>query len=309
MLSPINPSGQQFLDAMNNIQSRLNTAQQQISTGLKVNQASDAPDELSPILQLHASIQANTDAQTRLGTAQAEVNAGAGALSSSVDLLQQASVLASEGLGVSQTSATRATMAQSVEGLMQQMVANSQTSVEGRYVFSGDQDQSALYQLNLASPTGVDRLAVSPSTRQVQGADGSQFSVSRSANDIFDHRNADDTPASDNVFAALNGLYTALNNNDTAGIQASVTALGTAASYMNGQLAFYGQAQNRVSAGLTQAQSMNVALQADLSSRQDADTTQSITELTQAQTQMQAALAAQARMPQTSLFNVLPNGG
>ncbi len=309
MLSSINTSGQQFLDAMNNIQSRLNTAQQQISTGLKVNQASDAPDQLSPILQLHASIHANTDAQTRLGTAQAEVNAGAAALSSSVDLLQQASVLASEGLGVSQTAATRATMAQSVEGLMQQMVANSQTSVEGRYVFSGDQDQSALYQLNLASPTGVDRLAVSPSTRLVQGADGSQFSTSRSANDIFDHRNADDTPASDNVFAALNGLYTALNNNDTAGIQASVTALSTAASYMNGQLAFYGQAQNRVSAGLTQAQSMNVALQADLSSRQDADTTQSITELTQAQTQMQAALAAQARMPQQSLFSVLPNGG
>lgn len=309
MLSSINPSSQQFLDAMNNIQSRLNTAQQQISTGLKVNQASDAPDQLSPILQLHASIQANTDAQTRLGSAQAEVNAGAAALSSSVDLLQQASVLAAEGLGVSQTADTRATMAQSVEGLMQQMVANSQTSVEGRYVFSGDQDQSALYQLNLASPTGVDRLAVSPSTRLVQGADGSQFSVSRSANDIFDHRNADDTPASDNVFAALNGLYTALNNNDTAGIQASVSALQTASTYMNGQLAFYGQAQNRVSAGLTQAQSMNVALQADLSSRQDADATQAITELTQAQTQMQAALAAQARMPQQSLFSVLPNGG
>jgi flagellin-like hook-associated protein FlgL len=78
---------------------------------------------------------------------------------------------------------------------------------------------------------------------------------------------------------------------------------------MNGQLAFYGQAQNRVSSGLTQAQDMNVALQADLSSRQDADTTQAITELTQAQTQMQAALAAQARMPQQSLFSVLPNGG
>jgi flagellar hook-associated protein 3 FlgL len=309
MLSSINPSGQQFLDAMNNIQSRLNTAQQQISTGLKVNQASDAPDQLSPILQLHASIQANTDAQTRLGTAQADVNAGAAALSSSVDLLQQASVLASEGLGVGETAATRATMAQSVEGLMQQMVANSQTSVEGRYVFSGDQDQSALYQLDLTSPTGVDRLAVSPSTGLMQGADGSQFSISRSANDIFDHRNTDDTPASDNVFAALNGLYTALNNNDTAGIQASVSALDTAATYMNGQLAFYGQAQNRVSAGLTQAQSMNVALQADLSSRQDADSTQAITELTQAQTQMQAALAAQARMPQQSLFSVLPNGG
>jgi len=307
-MSPISPSAQQFLNSLSTIQQNLDTAQQQLSSGRKVNQPSDAPDELSPILQLHASIQANTDAQSQLGTAQTTVDTAQTALSSAVNLLQQASVFASQGLSPDATAATRSTLAGGVQGLMQQMVALSQTSVEGRYIFSGDQDQAPLYQLDPTAPTGVDRLAVSPATTQVQGADGAPFSVSRSANTIFDDRNPDDTPAADNVFAALNGLETALTANDTAGIQSSVAALQTASTYMNGQLAFYGQASDRITAGQTEAQSQSVQLQADLSSRQDADPTQDITELTQAQTQMQAALAAQARMPLTTLFDVLPPG-
>ena len=306
MLPPINPSGQQFLNAVNNIQQNLSTAQLQLSSGLKVNQPSDAPDQLSPILQLHASIQANTDAQTSLGTAQANVDASQTALSNGVTLLQQASVFATEGLGATTSADTRTNLAQSVQSLLQQMVSISQTTVEGKYIFSGDQDQSPLYQLDSTSPTGVDRLAISPSTNLVQAADGSRFSVSLSANTIFDARNPDDTPASNNVFAALNGLQTALAANDTTGIQASVTALQSASTYMNDQLAFYGQASDRVTAAQTQAQSASVQLQTDLSNRQDANSTQDIMELTQAQTQMQAALAAQAHMPTTTLFDVLP---
>ena len=44
------------------------------------------------------------------------------------------------------------------------------------------------------------------------------------------------------------------------------------------------------------------------SSLQDADEATAITQMTQAQTQMQAALAAQAKLPHTTLFDLLPNG-
>ena len=315
MLSSIDPSGQQFLNSMDNIQSTLDTAELELSSGLKVNQPSDAPDSLSPILQLHASIQQNQDIQTQLGTAQADVNAGATALSNGVSILQQASVLATEALGVNATPDTRASMAGSVQSMLQEMVSASATTVEGRYIFSGDQDQAPLYQMDLNAPdgSGVDRLATSASTTLVQGPDGSRYSVSLSANDIFDARNNDatpanpnGTPAANNVFAALNGLRVALANNDTAGIQNSVTSLQNASTYMNDELEFYGQGQSRVSSDLTQAQDQSTQLQTNLSKLQDADTTQAITELTQAQTQMQAALDARARMPTTTLFDVLP---
>lgn len=308
MLSTISAAGQQFVNSVNNIQARLNAAEQQLATGSKVNQPSDAPDQISPILQLHSSIQQNTDIQNGLNTALTSMKASEGALSSAVDLLQSASVTATEATSTTQTADTRATLAQTIEGIMGQMVASSRTMVGGNYVFSGDQPNSPLYQLDLNATdgTGVDRLQVAASTSLVQGSGGARYSTSLSANDIFDPRNADGTPTSNNTFAALNSLRVALLANDSTGIANSVSALSTASTYMNNQLAFYGQAESRVSSDLNQAQSDGLQLQTELTSKTDADMTQAITELTQGTTQLQAALSARAKLPNTSLFDVLP---
>jgi flagellar hook-associated protein 3 FlgL len=308
MLSTISPAGQEFLNSLNDIQTRLNTAQQQITTGLKVNAPSDAPDEISPILQLHTAIQQNQSIQDNLNTVSTEVTASANALSNSVELLQNANVIATQATSLNQTSQTRAALAQSVQGLLERMVANSRTTVEGRYVFSGDLDQTPLYDLNLASPTGVNRLQVASATKLVQGPGGTQFSASLSGNSIFDHRDANDVPDSSNVFAALNGLRTALLNDDTAGINSSLDALNSASNYLNSQLAFYGQAQNRIASGLDQTKTAAVQLRSELSGKTDADLAEAITALTEGQNQLQAALSARARMPHTSLFDVLPIG-
>lgn len=306
-MSPvINVEGQQFVNAVDQIQNRLNTAQEQISSGKKVNQPSDAPDEISPILQLQAQINQNNTMQQTLGQAQSTVNAAENALSNSVTLLEQASSLATEGTGISQTADTRATLAQSVGALLQQMVSNSQTTVNGYYVFSGDQNQTQLYQLDSASPTGVDRLAVATNTDLVQAPGGIQIASSLTANTIFDNRNADDSVSTNNVFAALSGLQTALQNNDVNGINTAITNLQSASTWMNDQLAFYGNAQDELASAVTNSQNNNVQLQTQLSGLQDANETSAITQLTQAQTQLQAAMAAQARLPQTTLFDVLP---
>jgi flagellar hook-associated protein 3 FlgL len=306
-MSPgINPDGQRFIDAVSKIQTRLNDAQRQISSGKKVNQPSDGPDELSPILQLHAEIHQNTAIQNGLSAAQTTVNAAEQALSSSVNLLQNASVIASQATGLSQTAETRASLAQNVDGLLRQLLANSQTTVDGNFIFSADQSQTQLYQLNLASPGGVDRLAIATNTNVVQGPGGIQIPATQTANTIFDHRNPDDSVASDNAFGALNDLRVALLNNDSVGINASISALQTTSSYMNDQLAFYGTAQTRLDSAVNDSKSNSVQLQTELSGREDADAVSAITELTQAQTQLQAVLSARARVPQTTLFDVLP---
>ncbi|MEO8592001.1 MAG: flagellin [Candidatus Solibacter sp.] len=306
MLSTISPAGQQFVNSINDIQARLAVAQQQISSSMRVSQPSDAPDQISPILQLHSAIHQNADIQNGLNTALTTLKTGESSLSSAIDMLQSASVTATQATSTNQTAATRATLAQSVQALMEQMVSNSRTTAGGRYVFSGDLDGAPLYQLNLADPTGVDRLQVASATSLVQGTGGSQYAVSLSGNTIFDPRNADLTPATGNAFAALNGLRVALLANDLAGIASSIGAIGAASTYMNDRLSFYGQAENRVTADLSQAQTDKLQLQTELSGKTDADMTQAITALTEGTTQLQAALSARARMPHTSLFDVLP---
>jgi flagellar hook-associated protein 3 FlgL len=243
---------------------------------------------------------------TNLTAVQANVNAAESALSSSVDLLQSASTLASEATGVDATASTRSAMAQTVQGLLEQMVSNSQTEVNGQYVFSGDQSSSPLYQLDLNAPNGVDQLGTATNTNLVQLPDGSQVSVTLTADNVFDQTDPTGAPTANNVFAALNGLRVALLNNDTTGIDNSMTALQSASSYMNNQLATTGNAQSTLSSALTGNQNDSVQLQTQLSSERDANMTEAITALTQSQTQLQAALSAQARMPTTTLFDFLP---
>jgi flagellar hook-associated protein 3 FlgL len=306
MFAGISPAGQQFVDNINQIQSTLNTAEQQISSGMNLNQPSDAPDEVSPVLQLLTQLNQNQTMNTNLTAVQANVNAAENALSSSVSILQSASTMAAEALGTSETASTRSGMAQTVQGLMQEMVANSQTQVNGQYVFSGDQSGSPTYQLDLSATNGVDQLMTPTNTNLVQLPNGTQVSVTLTANNVFDQTDASGNPTANNVFAALSALNAALENNDTTGINNAMTSLQSASTYMNSQLALIGNAQDTISSALTDNQNDNVQLQTQLSSLRDANQTEAITALTQSQTQLQAALSAQARMPTTSLFDFLP---
>ncbi|HZY74594.1 MAG TPA: flagellin [Edaphobacter sp.] len=308
MLSNIDPSGQQFLNSLNRLQARLDTAQRQLASGNRLNVPSDAPDQISPVLQLHADIRMNQAIASNLKQVKTDVDTAEQTISSSVDLLQQASVLATQATGPLQTAATRATLAANVEGLLEQMISNSNTTVGGRYIFSGDSDQSQAYQLDLTSVTGAAALQNPPAaaTRKVAGPGGSSFLIGRTAGDIFDVRDpVTGAPASGNVFAALNGLRVALAANDDAGIRTSITDLASASKYLNDQLAFYGQTQDRIASALNATNNTDVQLQAELSGRQEADMASVITDLQQAETQMQAALQVRAQIPRSSLFDVL----
>jgi flagellin-like hook-associated protein FlgL len=57
---------------------------------------------------------------------------------------------------------------------------------------------------------------------------------------------------------------------------------------------------------LSTASTQNISLQTDLSNRQDADETKAIVEMQQYTTTLQATIAAESKMPTTTLFNSLP---
>jgi flagellar hook-associated protein 3 FlgL len=307
MVSNISASGQQFLAGIAAIQNSINQANQEVSTGLKVSVPSDAPDEVSEILQLHAQIQNNAQVTQNLGNVQGAVNASDSAISSATTILDQVQTLASTGLGLTQTAATRATLASQVQVLLGQLVSISNTAFEGRYVFSGDADQTPSYALNPNSQAAT-RLQVSSSTQQVADNTGAKFPVALSANQIFDVRDASDNPAPGNVFAAVTAVGAALLANDTSGLQTAAGSLSTASTYLNQQQTFYGYTENRITAAQTQASAASVTYQTNLASLQGADEASAIVQLQQGTTNLQAAMAAYAKVPRTTLFDVLPNG-
>jgi flagellar hook-associated protein 3 FlgL len=306
MITNLSPASQAFLNGLDIIQQGINTASEQVSSGLKLNVASDDPDVIGAVLQLRANIAQNNQILTNLSTVQTEANTAGQVLESATELMDQAVSLATEGANSDTTPSQDQALAEQVQNILEQMVNYSVTNVGGRYIFGGDDDQSPPYQLDLSSGNGVDQLTTAAATRQIQDPAGGTFAVDQTAQQIFDDRNPDGTYASDNVFASLNNLLVALQNNDSTAVDNSVASLQAANAHLNNSLSFYGSVQDRLQSATDYANNNNVQLQTQLSNEQDADVTSAALELTQGNTQLQAAYSMEAKLPTQSLFSYLP---
>lgn len=300
MVSGLNPQSQQFLNNVNRIAAQMSQAQTQLSTGLKVSVVSDNPDVISTLLQARANLNSAQQISTNLGQVSTEVNTGEQAMQSAVSLMDQVQTLSAEGATSTQTASGRATIAQQLQSIEQQMVGLANTQVNNRYIFAGDTDQTQPYTFDSTQPDPVSAYQGSASTRTIQSANGTTFPVALTAQQIFDS-----TDPTTNVFTSINNMVTALNNNDQAAISTANAALPNISTYLNSQLAFYGTAQDAVSAATTSASTLTTQLQTQISGLQDADETQSILQLTQAQTEQQAALQSFQQIPRTTLFDFL----
>jgi flagellar hook-associated protein 3 FlgL len=305
MISSLDPSDQIFLVGVNQIQQQISAVSQQLTSGLKVTEASDAPDQIDDLLQLRADQAQNTQISTNLGMEQTNAQAADGALSSAIQLMDSATQLAAEGANTSETATSLQTLAQQVASLQTEMVNLSQTQVQGRYIFSGDLDQSPSYQVDLTAADGVDQLSNAASTRQVQNPAGGTFSPSMTAQQIFANQNPDGTDAGSNVFAALNNLRVALLANNQAGITTAQGEIQQASVQLNTAQSFYGNVENIITNATNYGTTYDTQLTTEISGIQDADATSAALQLTQDTTQLQAAFEAQGKMPTSSLFDYL----
>lgn len=300
MISSLNPAAQTFLAGLNQIQHRLQTAQTQLTTGLQINNVSDAPTEIADLWQLNSELDQTQQTDTNLGQVATEVNTAQSALQSAVTLVEQAVTYGAQGASDTSTATTRQDLANELGAILQQLVSTANTTVQGRYIFSGDADQTTPYSIDLTQSSPISAYQGSASTREIQGPDGTAFPVALTAQQIFDSPNAQD-----NVFTSITDLMQGLQNNDDTAISSSLADVQSADTYLNQQLAFYGTVQDRVAGAVSFGQNYTTELQTQLSGVQDADEAASITNMTQAQTQLQAALQSEAQLPRTSLFDFI----
>jgi flagellar hook-associated protein 3 FlgL len=300
MIDFFNPSIQMFLTGMNRIQATEQRAQQQLTTGLRINSISDDPDHLASLMQVRANLAQTQQINTNLGRVKTETDTAEGAMQNAVKLMDTVSTLAAEAAPNTMSADSRSQLAGQVGSILQQMVGVANTNVEGRFVFSGDTDQTQPYSVDLTQVNPVSAYAGAASTREVQNSDGSLFPVSKTAQEIFNSG----SPTTD-VFQVVTNLYNALKSNDQTGINTAVTNLQSSSQYLNNELAFYGTVQTRVNGGIDTAGTLITQLKIEQGGIEDADLTQSITDLNQGATQQQAALAAEKQMPRTSLFDYL----
>lgn len=300
MINSLDPAAQSFLAGLNQIQQRLQTAQTELTTGLQINQVSDDPSEIADLWQLNSELSQTNQTDTNLGQVQTEVNTAESSLESAVTLVTQAQTYGAEGLSGSATGSSQQDLANELGSILQQLVAIANTTVQGRYIFAGDTDQTTPYTIDLTQSSPISAYQGSASTREILGPDGTTFPVALTAQQIFDSSNAQD-----NVFDSIVNLMQGVQANDATQISGAMADLESAGTYLNQQLAFYGNVQDQVQGALTFGQNYSTQLQTQLAGVQDANEAADITNMTQAQTQLQAALESEAQLPRTTLFDFL----
>jgi flagellar hook-associated protein 3 FlgL len=298
MLNGLDAQASRFLADLARIQERSQRAERQISSGLRVETASDAPEQVGEILKLRTRVEMNLQTLTNLTRVSARVDAAEAAVREAVSIVERVRVLAAQtaSTGVSNRAAT----VSEVRQLQQQLISLAGVSADGQFVFGGDGVTAPPYALDTSSANGVQLVSgAATNSMLVVDEKGISFSVSRTASELFD------AAGSANVFQAVEDLAKGLANDSESEVQNSLAGIKSALDHLNQQLTFFGNSQNRVESAITATKKNSVVLRGDLSSLQDTDLPAAILELNAAKVHQDAALLAQSRIPRSTLFDYL----
>ena len=107
------------------------------------------------------------------------------------------------------------------------------------------------------------------------------------------------------IIGTLGGLVTALNNNDLAGISGSISGLDSSLKQVQQAQGDVGARENRLQTAGNVLTGTKDYLTKNLSSKQDADSLQVLSDLSKEQIAYQATLAANAQFAKMSLLDYM----
>jgi flagellar hook-associated protein 3 FlgL len=284
-----------ILAAVSQTQQQIFTDERQIASGQSVNVPSDNPAAAAVLVQ-NADQASQTDQfQRSIGGIQGEIQSADAALSSVTISLQQAISLGVEGANGTNNNADRLAIATQVQGIQSQLLSLANLSYQGNYVFAGTATETTPYVLDPNSTSGVTYQGNSGVNRVTLG---NQFSLQTNlpGSQLFSSAGGD-------VFQSIQDLVTGLQSGT--GIDTAVSELGKALSSIDGQRVFYGNALNQLATQTTYLSTQATQLAQQQNTVGGADLTVVITNLTTAETSLQATLAAVGQTAHTNLFNYL----
>ena len=284
------------LNAMSAADQAEQTALLQLTTGKRVNVASDDPSAAAREVAI-ASQSGNCDQFLRsISSISAELQTADSALSSGVTALQQAISLGVEGANGTMSQNDRAALASQVQHISQQLMSVANLSYNGKYVFAGTADSQPPY---VAAAGGVTYQG-NDSVNQVEIEAGQTIAVNQPGSQLF-------SAAGANAFQALSDLATALQSSSstTDDIANATNQVRTAYDQLNSARTFYGSTLDQLNDGQNFLNSEKLQLTQQSSDLVGVDMNQAATNLANAETARNAALQATASIGNLSLFDYL----
>jgi flagellar hook-associated protein 3 FlgL len=273
-------------------QSRMETLQNQITSGTRITKPSDDPIGAAQALSLQESLDQSTQYGRNIDQGSSWLNSTDSALNSVTDAVQRARELAVQAANGTLTAVDRSAIQSEITQLQQHVLDLSHSKYGAYYLFSGTHSDQPGYTQPQPSTAG--------------GYQGNTAQVQREVSPgVTVPVNIDPTLAFDPVFNALNQLQAGLTSGNQLTLQGSLTSFDTALDSVSTARAQVGARVNRMESLKQRQDNVSVSLTALLSNVKDVDMASAITNFTMAQTVYQASLKASAQAMQTSLLDYL----
>jgi flagellar hook-associated protein 3 FlgL len=284
---------QQSITSLQNNLERLAKLQEQVATGKRMNRPSDDPIGVSQVLRFDV-VQNKIGQHLRnldaVETSLKMSDAALGAASDILDAVKRVALSQSSGMA---TAEERAIASRQMQDHFDQLRQVANTTFNGRHLFSGYQtdtppyDGSGVYQGD-GGVTSVEAGTGVTIARNLPGQDA--FGSALVGVDIF---------------ALLTDLKTAIDTNDQAGIQATLTPLGQAREQVTLAGAELGVRLQTVATNRDRLRNLSSNVAQIRSDREEANMAQVITEFQVQEAMLKAVQDSTARILQTSLLDFL----
>ena len=266
---------------------QMGKTQEQIITGKRINRASDDPVGISSVLSYRKTISSLEQYNTNISQGKMRIDTVDNILEMVGDLLLDAKEIAYDT-----DPDMRSEMAEDVAAIREQILQMANYQIDGEYLFSGDEVDTAPYNSTTWLYNGDD------GTKDIMIGENMEANLTADGEDIFGADN-------DNVFNILNDLQTALNAPNAADIEDQISRLDNAIDNLTSIRAREAGVYKRLEATENHNAYFKVNIQEMLSNTEDADVAEAIISFQTQEIAYESTLATSSMILQKSLIDFL----
>lgn len=287
----------------------LERAQARVSTGRRVNVASDDPTGATRALRLDRLLGRVEQFVRNIGAARTHLSASESVLASVTDLLTRARELA---VSADQETEAFDLVVPEIEQIFEEVLRLANARSGSRYLFAGFRTASAPFAASgpfaPGSPSPTVSYAGDGNVFEIEVAEGARMPVNLPGSSVFlgDEDGDGVTDAGNvDVFEVLGNLRDALRTRDGTAILAAIGDLDRALDQVVRARGILGGRLNRLELTENQLRSLRLDYEAERSSILDVDLVEAIADLRSRENTLQAALLATARVLPVDLADFL----
>ena len=269
----------------------------QLSSGRRIQLASDDPAASAAVLLNELSQSQQDQYLQSIASVRESLSTADSTLNSVVHSLERAVSLGVEGANGTLSAENRASLANEVQGIRDQILGLANSSFRGAYLFSGTVNDTGPFTSDVTQASGM-RYDGNQQSNSVLIGDGRSISTGVPGDKLF-------LDPSSNVFSSLQRLMDSLNANDPTAVADASDKVRAALAHVSNVRVTYGNNLNQLDSGEDFMRQSKLNAQEREDTLIAADPADAITQLRQAQFARDATLAAAARTQFTSLLDYL----